>query len=280
MQPMDLDGLREIDADNVFREDFRSYTYNEDSHMVAKLSWFFELAQEMAAFHAVQRHCSIPELHEIGCTWVITHTEMQIDRYPHWPEVVHMETWAQNPSGIFIPRSVRAYDKYGKRCFLAKTFWAILDTNTGRPRVPSKIMEKLIQPTDSERYPQHCALPPRISRIIPKDIQEISHTQPDVTYGVTDSNHHVNNVAYINWLLTAMPNDFRDLYKVSQITVSWLRQTFLADHIHVQTFSDADNPFSGPAPIFFHQIWKDEQDGSKSKVFEAKTTWKPRIEVE
>jgi len=282
MELSNLKYLKPVDDDDVYREDFRNYTYNEDTYLAAKLSWFFELTQEMAAFHGYSKHCSIPELHEIGCTWVITGEHMVIDRYTNWLEPVHLETWAQTPNGVFVPRTVRATDKDNKKVFEAHTFWAILDINTFRPLSPSIILDRILGPQNNPQYPSRCARQKRASKLMARDgvMKELTSTDLPVTYGMTDSNQHVNNVSYINWILSALPNTFRDGYKVKDINVSWLKQTFLADHITLRTYSSQNTPYTDDKPCFYHLIFKKENDGTETKIFEARTEWRPRAELE
>jgi acyl-ACP thioesterase len=282
MELLNLKYLKPVDKDEIYREDFRNYTYNEDTYLTAKLSWFFELTQEMAAFHGYSKHCSIPEFHKLGYLWVITGEHMIVDRYTNWLEPVHLETWVQEPNGVFVPRTVRATDINGKRIFEAHTFWAILDIKTFRPLSPSRILDRIIGPKDNPKYPSHCDSQKRASKLMAREenLKELFVSDLPVTYGMTDSNQHVNNVSYINWILSALPNDFRDAYKVKDINVSWLKQTFLSDQIHLHTYSSQINPYEQDKPSFYHLIFKKEKDGSETKIFEARTEWRHRAELE
>src|SRR5690554_5289778 len=102
------DELITIDERNVAHSTFATYSYETDCFSDARLAFYFQVVQEAAGTHAASRGCSIPEMHKEGKTWVITRSQMEVFRYTRWPEVLKVETWAQEPIRLHLPRVVRA----------------------------------------------------------------------------------------------------------------------------------------------------------------------------
>ena len=81
-----------IDEFNRARSLFTTYSYETDRFFDARLAFYFQIVQEAAGNHSAVRGCSIPTLHEEGKTWVITRSKIEVHRYSHWPEQLHVET--------------------------------------------------------------------------------------------------------------------------------------------------------------------------------------------
>jgi acyl-ACP thioesterase len=269
-----------VGADNVMRLRFMTYTYETDPHYHARLSFYFGIVQDIAGLHAACRHLSIPELQKQGKTWVILRTKMRIFRYTAWPEDLLVETWAQNPVGLHMPRGIRAYDEQHEMLFEAMTQWAVLDIEHGfRPVRPVDITDSLKIPANTDTLHHLEGNLPRRILYDSSGCSTIATYQPVIHLLDTDGNHHVNNISYVNWMLDSLPNTFRDAYKVSEIDVSWMRQTFLGENVTVFTGSTQADPFHEEKPALFHKIVRSEQDGGKTTVWEGSTIWERRFNL-
>ena len=92
-------------------------------------------------------------------------------------------------------------------------------------------------------------------------------------YYDTDTNEHINNISYVNWVCDAFPFSFMDSHRIQTIDCHWAKQTFHGDEILVETYADSTDPSSEDEPGFFSRIVKKEADGSLTTVFEAETSW-------
>ena len=266
-----------IDSNNVAHSQFMTYSYETDSFYYARLAFYFEIVQEAAGYHAACRGCSIPEMHKEGKTWVITRSHIHIDRYTRWPETIAVETWAQNPIRLHLPRVIRGIDEENKPVFTATTYWAVLDlAHNGRPCRPGDISERIGRPpVDLETYNLDVDLKRRPTYEESGCIT-LSVYKPTIQYLDSDSNQHINNISYLNWAMESLPDAFRDRVKVSDIDVSWVRQTFAGDIITVYTGSMDAQAFESETPTLFHKIERTETDLSKTTVWEGMTTWQRR----
>ncbi|AEC02997.1 acyl-[acyl-carrier-protein] thioesterase [Parasphaerochaeta coccoides] len=265
--------------DNVFSTNYKTYTHHVDPFFHAKETFLFEVLQEAAGRHASLKKLSIPDLNRERRTWMITRTRLEIDRYTIWPEDIHVQTWGQEPVKLFFTRGTKGCLADGSPLFTAISWWAVIDTLSGRPVRPQEINDRLgIPPVDNDH--------PRIDSSYNKrlffadqDLIPLKEFTPSVRYEDTDSNHHVNNVAYVNWLMEALPDEFRNTYKMSWIDVSWLNQTYRHDTVRMLTGIFPGEGLDSPVPHLFHQLLRVEQDGSQTPLFIAETRWKHRAEL-
>ena len=265
-----------IDAHNVAHSQFTTYSYETDAFFDARLAFYFQIVQEAAGNHSAERGCSIPILHEEGKTWVITRSKMEVHRYTHWPERVCVETWAQEPIRLHLPRVIRSFDEQGEPIFTAKTYWALIDLERGRPIRPSTMVERIgLAPQEMQ---MDLSLTKRLTYEDSGCTTLVSY-KPKIQYLDTDSNLHVNNISYLNWALESLPSEFRNRAKVAQADVSWIRQTFSGDDITVLTGSEDEKILFGDEGLLYHKIERKEKDGSKTTVWEGTTRWEKRASL-
>lgn len=266
-----------IDENNIAHSTFTTYSYETDCFSEARLAFYFQIVQEAAGMHAAMRGCSIPDLHKEGKTWVITRSSMEIERYTCWPEVIKVQTWAQEPIRLHLPRVVKGFDGAGNPLFTAKTHWAIIDLDNGRPLRPMDMSQRIgLPPADDEMHRLDMTLPRRQED---ESLELLCTFRPIIAYLDTDRNLHVNNISYLNWALESLPSAFRNRCKVSSVDVSYLRQTFLEDDLIVSTYAPRKEALFSDEPTLQHTIVRKEKDGTSTLVWQGTTTWKRREEL-
>ncbi|MGE4452891.1 MAG: acyl-[acyl-carrier-protein] thioesterase [Sphaerochaeta sp.] len=265
-----------IDSQNIAHSTFTTYSYETDCYSDARLAYYFQVVQEAAGMHAASRGCSIPQMHKEGKTWVITRSSMDVFRYSHWPETIRVETWAQEPIRLHLPRVVRAYDVQGNLLFLAKTYWAILDLERGRPQRPKDMSLRIgLPPEDDEEHTLDLRLENN-NHGQHETLQRLSSYAPNIAYLDTDRNLHVNNISYLSWALESLPSDFRNRCKVAKVDMSFQRQTFLGEELMVYTESNDQDALQQQEPLLHHRIVRKERDGSETLVWIGSTRWNTR----
>lgn len=264
-----------IGEDNVFRYPFTTSAFETDPHFHARLSFYFGVVQELAAMHSAAVKLSLPETLRFGKTWVILRTRMHVSRYATWPEVVSGETWVQQPKGLHFMRSFRGLDEDGKTLFEGESQWAYIDYANNRPLRPSEVMDDFPAPKDDDLVHQIPLEIPRRQESA-EGAKVVAGYEPTIQLTDTDGNHHVNNLAYVRWITESLPHAFLMAYKVDDIDVAWLKQTYLDEHIQVKALAVEEDPFHQDETKLYFQIIRTEKDGSESVVFTAVSHWVKR----
>ena len=54
-----------------------------------------------------------------------------------------------------------------------------------------------------------------------------------IRYKDTDTNHHVNNVSFVQWMLEALPFSFLEGYSATEIDITYMKEAFGSDTPHL-----------------------------------------------
>ncbi len=206
---------------------------------------------------------------------MVSRTVMKIDTYAVWPQMINVRTWAQEPELFFFPRVTTAELGNATPLFSAVTWWAVLDLSTERPIHPKEMVERFGVPPLDDDHPRYPARYKRYRGNVPEGLIPFSSTTPTPVYEDIDNNKHVNNVAYVQWLLDSLPPSFRSTYKASMLDVSWLQQVYLEDCLTLHATIHPAGQDSA-CPHLHHTLTRQEKDGSETLVWAAESYWKKR----
>lgn len=266
-----------VGPDHIFRTRFSTTATETDPHFQARLGFYFAIAQELAGLHSAWARLSLPETLRMGKTWVVLRTRIHVNRYTNWAEDVMGETWIEPPKGLHFMRCIRGLDEDDKTLFEGISTWAYLDVANQRPIRPGEVIDDFPAPLETDtRHVYPFELPHRAPMWGSSDPRELYSGSPVINLTDTDGNHHVNNLSYVSWSLNVLPHSFLMAYKVRDIDVSWIKQTYLDDRITVHAGSVQEDPFHQEQPELFFKIVRHEKDGSQTIVFEGYSQWEKR----
>jgi medium-chain acyl-[acyl-carrier-protein] hydrolase len=224
------------DPDNLYRERFVIRTYETCKNNRVTLPSYCNFLQEAAAkhFHALGQGPSTAE--NIGFTWVLMRLHLIVKEYVRWRDEVTVLTW---PSGVrdrtTALRDFIVEDKWGEPLLQCASEWYYLDI--ARMQVAT--------------LPDYCG---SISsaNALRADVPETSGRIPDFTsprwessFTVRKSDHdfnnHVNNAHYIEWILEALPKEWRDTRQVTELDISFKAGTRCGDTLHTEIVEPMDS---------------------------------------
>ncbi len=226
-----------FDRDNLFHVDYNVSTYCCDASYHSFLRFYFQIVQETAGLHAAFRHVSLPELNQIGKTWVVLRTTMTINRYASWKELIHVTTGISKSTGFFGPRIVYALDDKNNELFSAKTVWAVLNIDNHMPQRMNEISDALV-PTlkEDDKILSLKERDPKINSSFFKNLPEISSYIPQITYYDTDINNHINNIVYLDWFINALPESYYKSYSPSFVDIAWNHEVHNTNEVIVKVY--------------------------------------------
>lgn len=152
----------------------------------------------------------------LGLGWVITQHLLTVNRLPKNNEVVTVKTKAASYNPYFCYRDfwVKAAD--GTTLAKMHTVFVLMDQEK---RKITRIVPELVEPFESE-------FTKKIERNpLPKAPQTITARHD---YGVRfmdiDSNHHVNNVHYFDWMLDVLGADFLIKHRLKEMNIQYKQE--------------------------------------------------------
>lgn len=171
--------------------------WNVDREQLLTLTGVFKLLQEGAIKHADLHDMGSQAMLTRGETWVLNRIAAAIHRYPGYREKVRLETWS---SGIRGFKGYREFRLYADRELLvsASSLWLYLNCGSKTlMRVPRELAQAFPERADEVFHPELDKL--RFDAPAAASGHEVSLRYSDI-----DSNGHVNNAAYFDYLQTAL----------------------------------------------------------------------------
>ncbi len=223
------------DQDITYQEQFKIRASEIDFDQKATLPAICNLLQEVAGNHARELEFDITDLQKNQLTWVLHRLNVEMDRFPDWRETITIKTWPSSGDGLRAYRDFIIIGEDGDTIGRCLSYWLMMNMETRRPtRIPKEILQ--MAPKNTEHV-----LP--INKIEFPKVEKFDSSQHfEVRKTDLDLNRHVNNVHYIDWALSCLPDD----PSINQIDITFLAESVLGDAIFAQmkeTKPEPDLPF-------------------------------------
>jgi medium-chain acyl-[acyl-carrier-protein] hydrolase len=181
--------------------------------------------EETAADHCAYIGRNVFDLQKEGIGWVLYAGCFHMDHYPRYREKIKIVTWISEFKGF---RGYREYKVLSENDELYGGFrgmWLYFDLVKRKPILVDKIYYELWPVRNVTAI--DCEIKPYKNRIEKPDFQE---DFPVLRYDI-DSNDHVNNVRYMQWLMESIPDEFYNNARMEYIQGTFLKETFYKRHV-------------------------------------------------
>jgi acyl-ACP thioesterase len=197
-----------------------------------KLSALVARMQDCSVFHSLSIGRGPADWAREESGWMIMRWRIVVDTMPICGEPVTTATWAYSFTGVRGGRNFTAKDKDGRMIAKADSLWIYFDRKRQRPmRVPEA--ESLGYGTE----PQLQGFEPAPKRIPHPEGPGTVHEPIAITQAYIDTNHHMNNLAYIDLALGYLPEDF----KVHELRIEYLHQVRFGEILIPKTWQTDDS---------------------------------------
>ena len=181
----------------TYTETFTLQTRDCDLKGTWRLSAVLEAMQEAAGIHSKLLGCGREELLKKNIIWVLSRSELHMDRYPRAGEKITLHTFPMPNRICFFPRYYIFTDEHGEMIGKAGTLWLLLDIET-RKMLPPGDIARLIPDNRDLTVPMN--LPATVGNLQGEEF--LSEYTP--VYTDLDVNMHVNNARYADWLCNTL----------------------------------------------------------------------------
>ncbi|PTN37674.1 acyl-[acyl-carrier-protein] thioesterase [Desulfonatronum sp. SC1] len=250
---------------SVWTESFRVRTSEADMFGLARLDALFGCFQEAAGHHARDLGVGREHLDAQGCFWVLSRCWMRVRRYPAWGREFVVRTWPQGVRRLFALRHFRLLDPGGEEFGSGISAWVILDAAKHRPVRPGPFLEHMVLPDELDVE----------GDILEKQdvAQETRKLRPvTVPYSDLDVNRHVNNAAYVRWILDSFGQEHHERRQVRSIRIDYLAETLLGDAVSIHGRTEKSNAD--------RMVVLGRRGAEEQQVFQAELTWGERDEAD
>ncbi len=248
--------------ENYFEKQFELRYFEMDKFGEASSTTILTLLEETAADHCHSINHSLYDLEKQNIGWVLLSGILTMDRYPAYKEKITIRTWLSSYSLIKGIRENIIYDGNGNIIGKSKGLWLFYDIVKRRP----------IQIFDSIKERWSYCNTECINHDITKKIKAIDLAENAHEFKINrfdlDTNLHVNNIRYLQWLMESVSEEISDDFYLHSIDGRFVAEAHFGDTI--VSFSESgieDNSF-------VHTIKTKKND---TVCATGNTFWKKRI---
>jgi medium-chain acyl-[acyl-carrier-protein] hydrolase len=176
--------------------------------------------------------------------WMLMKWEIEIFRFPAFNETITINTQPKSFKNFLANREYEVVDASGAVLVKATTVWLLADIKTRRPvRVPEEMYSGFDTAKDSDKIFQ------KLNDLVPITEGEFS-SDVVVQKNDIDTNGHVNNVRYVEWVLESLPKEFLDEHTVTRVEVNNKKELNFGESAEVVSTIDKANTIVSKHSLF------------------------------
>lgn len=250
--------------DRKFRMEFEVHYHEVNPYESATPLTILHYLEDAAISHSEAIGKGVKQLKIQKQAWILNKWLLQMNRYPVLGEKVMIETWSAGFERFYGTRDFLISDKDEKIIGRATSRWIFYNTETKRPsRIPPDFQDAY--GADSLRVFKE----PLEQFAIEESEQEGENKQIfKVRRSDIDTNGHVNNANYLQWILEVVPEDIYQSNQLAALEITYKKATTYGESICSKCYSAR----SGTHKAVLKHVIVDEGDGSQEHAA-AKTFW-------
>ena len=220
---------------DVFSNKFTVNFSDIDENNKLSNQGILRLMQEIAGQHSDSVGCGLNDTPKTGIAWIILNWKLKVFLRPKWNEKITIDTWTKCEKSLFCYRNFKLYDSSNNVVAIAISKWVLFDVNKNRVcKVPTEIQNAFPDSTESvftEKFNEKLLEPENSNFIFNYTIQK-----RDI-----DTNHHVNNLNYLDYAIEALENCNISHTQFSNIEIMYKHEAKYKDSISVFYCKLSDN---------------------------------------
>lgn len=198
-------------------------------------SSILDLFQDAAGEHANSLGVGYYDLLPENKCWMILRTRYEVIKQPHLFSDVTVRTWPVESRRIEFDRDYVMYDKDGNELIKGTAQWAILDVSDREK--PQLVMARSFDLGLEEYLPER-ALEGRFERLAPNLAVDGDPYVTKSGYTDIDTNGHVNNIKYANYILNAL--NLPAEAEISAFRIDYLKEIMSGREIKISSHADGN----------------------------------------
>lgn len=234
-----------------FEKDYTINYYLLDRNKKASIISILRLFEDSAISQSTEAGVSFEYYEKHRCVWVLYKWDLTINRYPEYLEKVKVITRPWSFHRIYAYRYFELIDETGDIVAWANTIWFFIDTEKGRPTTITEDMYTAFGLTADDKEHLEITDPIPLEKITTE--MEFSIRKTDI-----DTNGHVNNIKYVEWVLETVPADVFNNKELSNLRIIYKNECEYEFGKTVKSLLGGKN--TATENIYSHKIVNGETD--------------------
>ena len=209
---------------------------NENNELSNK--GILRLMQEVAGLHSASLGFGLNDIDKTGFAWLILNWKLKVFYRPKWNTYITVNTWSRKKTPLFAYRDLEIYDDKNNLVAIATSKWLLFNVN-------KKALSK-ITPEVNEAFNE-------VNKSVFNDEFNEKLKEPEnsifaYNYKIQkrdiDTNHHVNNLIYLDYAYEALPDDVFFNTDFSNIEIMYKHEAKINDVISVFYSNDENGNYT------------------------------------
>lgn len=188
---------------------------------------FLRMLQEIACIHSKNAGYSVSDAVETGHAWILLNWKLQVFSRPSWNETLTINTWSSKHTFIAYYRDFEVFDSKNNLVAIGTSKWVFYDLNKGTFTNFSNDAESAFEIVD-----KHVFETP-IKEKLTEPEKSMFVCEYKVSRRDIDTNHHVNNLNYIDFAYEAIPEDIFFNTDFKNIEIMYKHEARLGDTLNL-----------------------------------------------
>ena len=195
------------------------------------------MLQEIACTHSATCGFGVNDTHSTGLGWIILNWKLKVFSRPIWNTKLKINTWSSSQSLLFFTRDFEIFDEDDNLIAIATSKWVLFDLKKGSLANITDDFKAMYKEVD-----KHVFNTSTIGKL-----KEPENSQMVCEYTVQkrdiDTNHHVNNLIYLDLAYEVLPNDIFFNTDFKNVEIMYKHEAKLGDTLHLFYAENKDSTF-------------------------------------
>lgn len=185
------------------------------------------LMQEISGIHSDSFGYGVNDTPKTGLVWIILNWKLKVFSRPIWNTEITLKTWAKWEKSIYSCRDIEIYDDKNNIIAIATSKWILFDINKNSIFKPTPQIKEAFPYVDKSVFEGES-----IEKL--KEPENSSFvTEYTVQRRDIDTNHHVNNLNYLDYAYEALPENVFSSINFSNVEIMYKREAKLGDKLSI-----------------------------------------------
>ncbi len=215
----------------ILRKNYEIKPFQADFKKHLKINALFNIFEELADTHSGMLGHGQDKAVSLGHTWLIHKVKLRFQDFPRLGHQIKVCTAPQGIAGLTTIRNFQVWNHHKNIIAEATSSWILVHQESKRPQRIHKVIDNIpqVELLHSILDFSKLSMPPTAS----------TTQQRVISYSDLDSNNHVNNSRYIEWITDSFPVDFLAQHRIKEFQIEYQAEGKKDEIIEIRTYRKA-----------------------------------------
>ena len=192
------------------------------------------MLQEIACIHSSYANFGVNDAKKTGMAWILLNWKLQVFSRPIWNTKLKINTWSSNQNHLSFYRDFEIFDESNQLVAIATSKWVLYDINKGSlVKITNDIKSRYVH-IDKHVFET------KMNEKLKEPENSILASEYTVSRRDIDTNHHVNNLNYLDFAYEAIPEDIFFNYDFKNVEIMYKHEAKLGETLNL-FYAEKDN---------------------------------------